>query len=84
MYKGADERTKPGNTETAQGVKIWSCRRKTASEREGKTRHPKTKVNRLGPKDIFLENKQNRIKKKSKWETTIIRLSLVPLKPQDS
>ena len=34
MYKGADERTKPGNTDTAQGVKIWSCRRKTASERE--------------------------------------------------
>jgi hypothetical protein len=34
MYKGVDERTKPGNTDTAQGVKIWSCRRKTASERE--------------------------------------------------
>ena len=54
MYKGADERTKPGNTDTAQGVKMWSCGRKTASERKGKTRHPKTKVNRLGPKDIFL------------------------------
>ena len=39
MYKGADERTKPGNTKTAQGVKIWTCGRKTASEREGKTRH---------------------------------------------
>jgi hypothetical protein len=61
MYKGADERTKPGNTETAQGVKMWSCGRKTASERQGKTRHPKTKVKILGPKDIFLENKQKRI-----------------------
>ena len=65
MYKGADERTKPGNTEAAQGVKIWSCGRKTASEREGKTRHHKTKVKRLGPKDIFLENKQTRIFKKN-------------------
>ena len=35
-------------------------------EREGKTRHPKIKVNRLGPKDIFLENKQTRISKKKK------------------
>ena len=36
IYKGADERIKPGNTDTAQGVKILSCRRKTASERERK------------------------------------------------
>jgi hypothetical protein len=28
MYKGADERTKPGNTEAAQGVKIWTCGKK--------------------------------------------------------
>ena len=85
MYKGADERTKPGNTETAQGAKIWTRGRTTASEREGKTRHHKTKMKCLGPKEIFLENKQTIIsKKKSKRETTIIRLSLVPLKPQDS
>ena len=64
MYKGADERTKPGNTDTAQGVKIWSCRRKTASEREGKTRHPKTKVKCLGPKEIFLEKKPKKYFKK--------------------
>ena len=49
MYKGADERTKPGNTETAQGVKIWTCRRKTALEREGKRRHHNTKVKSLVP-----------------------------------
>ena len=85
MYKGADERKKPANTETAQGAKIWTCGRITALEREEKTRHHKTKMKCLGPKEIFLENKQTIIsKKKSKRETTIIRLSLVPLKPQDS
>ena len=66
MYKGADERTKPGNTETAQGAKIWTCRRTTASEREGKTRHHKIKTKCLGPKEIFSENKQTRISKKKK------------------
>ena len=85
MYKGVDERTKPGNTETAQGAKIWTLGRIIASEREGKTRHHKTKTKCLGPKEIFLEKKkQKRIKKKTKREFTIIRLSLVPLKPQDS
>ena len=85
MYKGADERTKPGNTETAQGAKIWTRGKTTASEREGKTRHHKTKTKCLGPKEIILENKETRIYlKKSKRETTIIRLSLVLLKPQDS
>jgi hypothetical protein len=58
---GTDERTKPGNTETVQGALIWTCRRITASEREGKTRHHKTKMKCLGPKEIFLEDKQTRI-----------------------
>ena len=66
MHKGADERTKPGNTDAAQGVKIWSCGRKTASEREGKTRHHKTKTKCLGPKEIILGKKQTRISKKIK------------------
>ena len=55
MYKGADERTKPGNTETAQGAKIWTCGRITALEREEETRHHKTKTKCLGPKEIILE-----------------------------
>ena len=85
MYKGADERTKPRNTETAHGAKIWTCGRITALEREEKTRHHKTKTKCLGPKEIILENKETRIYlKKSKSETTITRLSLVLLKPQDS
>ena len=85
MYKGADERKKKANTETAQGAKIWTCGRITALEREEKTRHHKTKTKCLGPKEIILENKETRIfLKKSKSETTITRLSLVLLKPQDS
>ena len=66
MCKGADERTKPGNTETAHGAKIWTCGRITALEREEKTRHHKTKTKCLGPKEIILENKETRIKKKIK------------------
>ena len=73
MYKGADERTKPGNTETAQGAKIWTCRRTTASEREGKTRHHKTKTKCLGPKEIFLEKKTKKyLKKKQKGNLPLL------------
>ena len=65
MCKGADERTKPGNTETAHGAKICTCGRITALEREEKTRHHKTKTKCLGPKEIILEKKQSIISKKN-------------------
>ena len=73
MYKGADERTKPGNTETAQGAKIWTRGKTTASEREGKTRHHKTKTKCLGPKEIFLEKKTKKyLKKKQKGNLPLL------------
>ena len=73
MYKGADERTKPGNTETAQGAKIWTRGKTTASEREGKTRHHKTKTKCLGPKEIFLEKKPKKyFKKKQKGNLPLL------------
>jgi hypothetical protein len=32
MYKGGDERTKPGNATTAQGANIWTFGRITTTE----------------------------------------------------
>ena len=73
MCKGADERKKPANTETAQGAKIWTCGRITALEREEKTRHHKTKTKCLGPKEIFLEKKPKKyFKKKQKGNLPLL------------